>query len=511
MKKYILLFLATIILPININALELEKSYTNTISNKCYSSIERIYESYDITGNIDGHIICDGYFNECIKYDFNNNQVWRQNVSANEMAINVIYPGNDQNISVNGAKDAMLIKYSTDNNVEWTKTLSGNKEDSFEIVIRSFDNTKNHDGYIVIGTTSSTDIASIKPGTIMIKYDLQGNVVWIKNIDNYNNLLLLDSTLTEVAAVRQTGYNDVEILNHNNNLIGTINTKDVNINDVFFSKDKINKVDGIIIVGSTDTYYAFNTVERRYTDVFETPVKPLTTSAEKNAVIIKYDLKGNKLWQESINSASSAGFYAGTVLESPEGTIEGYLALGGEKNNNLSNSIIAMYDLDGNKLWSDKYSPYTNNAYSDIVKNYDENGSFNGYAVVAFNTEENSNCNQSTSIVKYTFKEYSIIKTENNEGTINVDDKAIAGTTVNINVNPNEGYLLKKIIIKDKNGKKIKITDNSFIMPEEEVKIEASFARIANQKTIAAWYAVLGVVLLIAIATHIITKQNDLN
>lgn len=126
-----------------------------------------------------------------------------------------------------------------------------------------------------------------------------------------------------------------------------------------------------------------------------------------------------------------------------------------------------------------------------------------------FYTEENNNCNQSTSIVKHTFKEYSIIKTENKEVTINVDDKAIGGTTVKINVNINKGYFLKKDYYQKYNVNKIKITDNSFITTEE-VKIATSFDHVANQKTIVGWYAVLGVVLLIAIATHIITKQKDL-
>lgn len=62
----------------------------------------------------------------------------------------------------------------------------------------------------------------------------------------------------------QTGYNAAETLNYNN-LTSTLNTKDLNINVLLFSKDKANKVAGIIIVGSTATYYAFNTAEKRYT------------------------------------------------------------------------------------------------------------------------------------------------------------------------------------------------------------------------------------------------------
>lgn len=527
MKKYIIIFLTLLsFFPIRTNALELEKTFSNYTNTSCDAMNEIILESYNQNGNLDGYISCDNYYNICTKYDLDNNRIWTNDSYASEIGINQISSENTDGIIVNGASDVIITKYTTDNTVEWTKQFGGNKNEILDIVIKSFDNENNHDGYIFLGTTDSSNLDEIIPGSILVKYDLQGNLLWIKNTNNHKKVLLLDDTSTDVTTVYQTSDTKFEVLDRNNELINRVSTNNVNINDLFFSKDKNGKVDGIMVVGTTGNYYYYSTIEKRYTDNLSTTVKPITNIIE-TAVIIKYDLAGNKLWEKSLDGQDESGYYSGILLESPDGKIEGYLALGGVMSNSTSSSIIVMYALDGNKIWQDKYSPYNDTAYSDITKSYDQNGNLNGYAVVAFNTESyvqpssfsnNSaivkslqTCNRYAAFVKYTFKEYSIIKKETKEGIISVNDKAIAGTIVKLNITPKDGYLLKKIIIKDESDNKIEITDNSFTMPNSEVTIEAIFAKVANPETVAAWYLVLGIVLLISVATYIINKQKDLN
>ena len=46
---------------------------------------------------------------------------------------------------------------------------------------------------------------------------------------------------------------------------------------------------------------------------------------------------------------------------------------------------------------------------------------------------------------------------------------------IEINVTPNKGYIIDKIIVTDVNGKEIEVTDNKFYMPSSDVKIEVKY------------------------------------
>ncbi len=79
-------------------------------------------------------------------------------------------------------------------------------------------------------------------------------------------------------------------------------------------------------------------------------------------------------------------------------------------------------------------------------------------------------------------KKYSVTASENIEnGTVTISPKnASAGSKVTVTVTPDEGFALESLVIKDKNGKEIKLTDNgngkyTFTMPSGKVTVEASF------------------------------------
>ena len=46
---------------------------------------------------------------------------------------------------------------------------------------------------------------------------------------------------------------------------------------------------------------------------------------------------------------------------------------------------------------------------------------------------------------------------------------------IEINVTPNKGYIIDKIIVTDVNGKEIEVTDNKFYMPMSDVKVEVKY------------------------------------
>ena len=79
-------------------------------------------------------------------------------------------------------------------------------------------------------------------------------------------------------------------------------------------------------------------------------------------------------------------------------------------------------------------------------------------------------------------KKYSVTASENiGNGTVTISPKnASAGSKVTVTVTPDEGYALESFVIKDENGKEIKLTDNgngkyTFTMPSGKVTVEPSF------------------------------------
>lgn len=82
-------------------------------------------------------------------------------------------------------KDAILVKFDTNGNIQWLKTFGGSNDDEFYFAKQTKD-----DGYIAVGYASSYDgdLSGIvqdilnSSGATMVKYDSDGNVQWVKDI-----------------------------------------------------------------------------------------------------------------------------------------------------------------------------------------------------------------------------------------------------------------------------------------------------------------------------------------
>ena len=96
---------------------------------------------------------------------------------------------------------------------------------------------------------------------------------------------------------------------------------------------------------------------------------------------------------------------------------------------------------------------------------------------------------------------YSVAYTEPDGGTINVSPaKAVRGKTVRITLTPDEGYTVSQVIVRDKNGRTIRLTWDgdltcTFVMPLSQVSVEAFFSQTEAPKDIPfsdvgadAWY-----------------------
>ena len=82
---------------------------------------------------------------------------------------------------------------------------------------------------------------------------------------------------------------------------------------------------------------------------------------------------------------------------------------------------------------------------------------------------------------------YTVSVEDTDNGTVKVSPtRASKGSTVTITVTPDEGYELDKLIVTDKNGDKVKLTDKgdgkyTFKMPASKITVEATFAEIGTE------------------------------
>ena len=82
---------------------------------------------------------------------------------------------------------------------------------------------------------------------------------------------------------------------------------------------------------------------------------------------------------------------------------------------------------------------------------------------------------------------YTVSVEDADNGTIKVSPaRASKGSTVTITVTPDEGYELDKLVVTDKNGDSVKLTDKgdgkyTFKMPASKVTVEASFVEIGTE------------------------------
>ena len=76
---------------------------------------------------------------------------------------------------------------------------------------------------------------------------------------------------------------------------------------------------------------------------------------------------------------------------------------------------------------------------------------------------------------------YTITKEETDNGNISLADKAYKGDKVEITINPDKGYTQDEIIVTDEEENIIEVEDNTFIMPDANVKISVTFKAIEDK------------------------------
>ena len=477
----LIILVITFLFPYKTNALELTLSYS--ASNGCGFTM---LPSYDNTGSIDGFLFLDGGTN--IKYGLDNKLIYKKYYDSNlgEIVVENIYSNVDSEYNIAGSSDLLITGYDKDGNQLFIKQYGGNGEDEYISYFKSYNDSGINDGNVVVFRTDSSDLDVI-PGYVMVKFDLNGGVVWKKNINDYYNKNLyyvVDNKVDSIFYIKNSSLEKKGIISQSWEKNTNIDLYSFN-----YSYDKNGNFDGVILVGANND----------------------------TGIIIKYDLDGNIIFSTVYDKSDVYSYFtAGMASYLPDGTYDGYVVIAVTSDNK---TLLLKYNYEGIKVYEKTISDSSNINFA-IFNNYDSSGRKNGYLLYErgipsrkddSNTEiysRKDNCYYR--VLKYTYDMFPVAKEETSEGTITVKSDAYPGELVKVKVLVKEGYSLARIIVKDESGKEIEVnSDGTFVMPEGKVTVSAIYKRITNPDTVSAAYMVLGVVLLIAVGSLIVIKNKN--
>ena len=246
----------------------------------------------------DGSIIvgagASSYDNVIIKYDKNGNTIWKKSIptyyynSKNQYyKINTINITNDDNIIVGAnsqydGAEKIIIKYDSNGNLIWKKTLPTYKSGEYYYVEQLLISNDNN---IIIGVDSYSD----SQGRAILKYDSNGNLIWNKKIPTY-----YDNGETRYYRISTTNIN-----NNNEIIVGANGSTDSSSKSLLKYDSNGNLIwkKDIPSYKSGEYYY----IEKmNITNKNEIIVGVDSYSDSQGRAILKYNNNGELLWKTEL-------------------------------------------------------------------------------------------------------------------------------------------------------------------------------------------------------------------
>ena len=175
-------------------------------------------------------------------------------------------------------------------------------------------------------------------------------------------------------------------------------------------------------------------------------------------------------------------------------------ALGG-LNEEGKNMYVVKVDNDFNEVSSFDLS-YTVNR---IIESRNSNGDFNGYVMIGSNGSK-------LLLTSFTYPKR-VIESKNSD--VEVIEGAYPGNTVTLKPKEKAGYFVKRVIVRDSSGKKIEVSNNTFVMPDDDVSIEVIYEKretepVINPDTASTISVVLILVASIVVGSVAVKSRNYL-
>ena len=308
----------------------------------------------------------------------------------------------DYTITNAGKYDGMVIKYSSDGEVEWASSIGGGYNDEIYSIAETVDGGYIVGGYftgnITVGDYTLTNNGG--PDGMVIKYDEEGEVEWASSIGGYYTDFINSVTETSDGGCIVGGYfcNSITIGDYTLTSNGSSDGMIIKYNSEGkvewarsiggISNDEITSVSAIsnggYIVGGY--FYSSSITVGDYT---------LTNAGGTDGIVIKYDGNGEVEWARSIGGSedeeitsvseiSDGGLIIGGNFESSSITVGDY-TLNNNSNKNYSDGMVIKYSSDGEVEWARSIGGIRNDEITSVsaISNggYIVGGSFYGESI----------------------------------------------------------------------------------------------------------------------------------
>lgn len=348
-----------------------------------------------------------------VKYDVNRKAVWAKSIgcmssaeSANGIAVdangNSYITGSFNCPTINfgsftlthspGASDNMfVVKYDTNGNALWAKSAGGTSTNGSMLAVGNDISIDANGNTYVTGSFATPDIVFgndtlINAGfgsDFIVKYDINGNVLWAKYAGNSaydpNNSIATDangnsyltgsfSTTMTLGGITLTsaGGSDLFVAKYNTN------------GNVLWAKSLGNGNDestGDIAIDANGNSYITGNFSGSITNVGSTI---LTSAGAQDLLIVKYDTNGNVVWTSSAGGDRTEAALGIAVDSNGNSYITGWhnsvlFSFGTYYTNatgqGTTNLFVLKYDASGNKLWimGGGNGPYNDTQGRDIL------------------------------------------------------------------------------------------------------------------------------------------------
>ncbi len=179
----------------------------------------------------------------------------------------------------------------------------------------------------------------MKSEAIIIKFDNNGNEIWSRSI--------LGCVILESLIVDQNGNSYAVGYKHNypkvNAIIAKMSSSGKVLWNKYFNKNTKDKFNGVAIDSSGNLYAV------GYTKIYKDGV-----NIESNALLVKYDTNGKKLWDKTFGGSDHEEFNGIAIDKNDQLYTVGYTSSSDSGITNKPKGIDALlvkYDIYGNKLW----------------------------------------------------------------------------------------------------------------------------------------------------------------
>jgi hypothetical protein len=284
-----------------------------------------------------------------------------------------------------GSSDSIIAKFDADGNKLWLKSYGGSSGDSFSSVILTPDG-----GFVAVGDSASSDgdLSGNRGGYdfVIAKFDENGNKLWLRSYGGSGYDSFSSVSLTPDGGFVAVGFS----FSSNGDLSGNGGGGE---NFVIAKFDADGNKFWIKTYGGSDSD-RFSSITPTLDGGFVAVGNSDSSDGDlpgnrgsSDSIIAKFDADGNKLWLKSYGGSSSDSFSSVTSTSDGTFVVQGWSrSSDGDFSDNKSGSdfIIAKFDADGNKLWLKSYGENSEDtSFSSVIPTPDGGfvaaGHFNEY------------------------------------------------------------------------------------------------------------------------------------